>query len=437
MFLQFFFLRGVRNIATTGIWKVTTRLDNVLAYIIDSKKTSVTDEMVHQLHSVDKMNDLRETNCYVTGINCNPEIAYEEMMMTKQQFNKNSGILGFHAFQSFEKNEVSAEQAHEIGVKLAKEMWGDRFEVVVSTHLNTNHYHNHFLINSVSFVDGKKYYDNRVNYARIRELSDSLCEEYNLSVLKEKKCKRSNINYRNYYNKYVNSNNYYSVAKEDVDRAIVLSNSYQEFESLMRIMNYDIIYRNTDTISIRHKDFNKNIRLSRSFGKDYTISKIKERIKLEHDTKISFFKERKFNYKKCKGLAGIYLYYCYLLGMFSNKRRVYKVPYSLRADVKGMDSISKQTELLVSNNIETYEQLFSFRKDKVTQLNSLLTERTKLKSNKLVGTNEDKIAFLSLQIKTLRNDIKLCDKIEDRSIQIKSNIEEYENGKEVVKNAIR
>ena len=241
MFLQFFFLRGVRNIATTGIWKVTTRLDNVLAYIIDSKKTSVTDEMVHQLHSVDKMNDLRETNCYVTGINCNPEIAYEEMMMTKQQFNKNSGILGFHAFQSFEKNEVSAEQAHEIGVKLAKEMWGDRFEVVVSTHLNTNHYHNHFLINSVSFVDGKKYYDNRVNYARIRELSDSLCEEYNLSVLKEKKCKRSNINYRNYYNKYVNSNNYYSVAKEDVDRAIVLSNSYQEFESLMRIMNYEII----------------------------------------------------------------------------------------------------------------------------------------------------------------------------------------------------
>lgn len=123
--------------------------------------------------------------------------------------------------------------------------------------------------------------------------------------------------------------------------------------------------------------------------------------------------------------------------MFSNKRRVYKVPYSLRADVKEMDSISKQTELLVSNNIETYEQLFSFRKDKVTQLNSLLTERTKLKSNKLVGTNEDKIAFLSLQIKTLRNDIKLCDKIEDRSIQIKSNIEEYENGKEVVKNAIR
>ena len=188
---------------------------------------------------------------------------------------------------------------------------------------------------------------------------------------------------------------------------------------------------------IKFNDFNKNIRLSRSFGKDYTISKIKERIKLEHDTKISFFKERKFNYKKCKGLAGIYLYYCYLLGMFSNKRRVYKVPYSLRADVKEMDSISKQTELLVSNNIETYEQLFSFRKDKVTQLNSLLTERTKLKSNKLVGTNEDKIAFLSLQIKTLRNDIKLCDKIEDRSIQIKSNIEEYENGKEVVKNAIR
>ena len=64
-------------------------------------------------------------------------------------------------------------------------MWGDRFEVIVSTHLNTKHYHNHFVINSVSFKDGKRYYDKRETYARLRQLSDSLCEEYGLSVLKE------------------------------------------------------------------------------------------------------------------------------------------------------------------------------------------------------------------------------------------------------------
>ena len=50
---------------------------------------------------------------------------------------KKSGILAFHAYQSFAKGEVTPEVAHEIGVKLAEEMWGDRFEVVVATHLNT------------------------------------------------------------------------------------------------------------------------------------------------------------------------------------------------------------------------------------------------------------------------------------------------------------
>ena len=69
-------------------------------------------------------------------------------------------------------------------------MWGDRFEVLVSTHLDKAHYHNHFVINSVSFVDGKKYYDNRENYKRMRDLSDSLCQKYRLSVIEHPQQKR-------------------------------------------------------------------------------------------------------------------------------------------------------------------------------------------------------------------------------------------------------
>ncbi|WP_178095770.1 relaxase/mobilization nuclease domain-containing protein, partial [Pseudomonas sp. Kh7] len=87
-----------------------------------------------------------------SALNCSVETAEEEMVLTKKRFNKTGGILGFHAFQSFKEGEVSPEIAHEIGVKLAEEMWGDRFEVVISTHLNTKHYHNHFVINSVSFL---------------------------------------------------------------------------------------------------------------------------------------------------------------------------------------------------------------------------------------------------------------------------------------------
>ena len=118
-----------------------------------------------------------------------------------EDIKRREAYFGFHAFQSFAKGEVTPEIAHEIGVKLAQELWGDRFEVVVTTHLNTNCIHNHFCLNSVSFKDGKKYYDNHSTYALMRATSDRLCEEYNLSVLQEKKCEKSKIDYSKFYKK--------------------------------------------------------------------------------------------------------------------------------------------------------------------------------------------------------------------------------------------
>ena len=87
-------------------------------------------------------------------------------------------------YQSFVEGEVDAATAHEIGIKLAEEIFGERYEVVVATHLNTDNVHNHFVINAVSFVDGKKYNDCKSTYAKIREVSDRLCTEHDLFVIK-------------------------------------------------------------------------------------------------------------------------------------------------------------------------------------------------------------------------------------------------------------
>lgn len=97
--------------------------------------------------------------CYVTGINCIPETAAEQMTMTKKRFRKEGGNVAFHVYQSFRPGEVTADQCHQIGVELAQKLWGDRFEVIVATPLNTNCLHNHFVINSVAFRDGKRYND--------------------------------------------------------------------------------------------------------------------------------------------------------------------------------------------------------------------------------------------------------------------------------------
>lgn len=144
--------------------------------------------------------DKTEKKFYTTGINCEVENAIEQMIATKKKYKKEKGILAVHAYQSFTKGELTTEVAHEIGVKLAEEKWGDRFEVVVSTHLNTQCIHNHFVLNSVSFKDGYKYYSNLENTALFRKTSDDICDEFGLKVLDEKNCK-SGIDFENFYKK--------------------------------------------------------------------------------------------------------------------------------------------------------------------------------------------------------------------------------------------
>ena len=93
------------------------------------------------------------------------------------------GRLAFHAVQSFKPGEVTPEECHALGVQLAKQMWGNRFEVVVSTHLDKEHLHNHFVINSVSWADGMKYDNRKSDIEHFRELNDAICKEHGLSII--------------------------------------------------------------------------------------------------------------------------------------------------------------------------------------------------------------------------------------------------------------
>lgn len=94
---------------------------------------------------------------FVTGINCDAQRAYEQMTAVKERFGKKSGNVAYHAYQSFKPGEVTPEQCHAIGLELARELWGSDYQVLVATHLDRNHLHNHFLVNSVSFRTGKKF----------------------------------------------------------------------------------------------------------------------------------------------------------------------------------------------------------------------------------------------------------------------------------------
>ena len=433
--------------AVTQIWKVNN-LKRVIDYTTNAEKTvkdiSVYKE-VHNGKEYDNLDYESEEQCFVSGINCSPKTAYKEMMITKHQFNKTGSIQGFHSFQSFKEGEVTPELAHKIGVKFASEMWGDRFEVVVSTHLNTDHIHNHFVINSVSFVDGKRYYDTRSSYATIRRLSDMICEEYGLSVIREKPT-RKKINYDNYFKGSIRRLNYYTIAKEDLDRAIMEAYNYEDFENLMRCMNYTLTYR-VGKLSIRKGNYKRNIRVERMFGEDYSKDNIIDRISKTYSPREPFIEEygtskRKVyakDYKKHKGIVALYLHYCYLLGVFKPKERFNKLTPEMRLEVYKMERYSEETRLLVRENIETHEQFFAYKKniedkyiDLVKKNKSLWYEHKKVKTSDEKENILKQIENLNNDIIPLKNEYELCKKIEEDIDKISDNLKKQE--KEMIKN---
>ena len=134
------------KMATTKIWAIKDSLSRVVNYAKNPEKTLFSDlkQVLMYAENSEKTIDENEKTMYVTGVNCKAKTAYEEMNFVQKKFDKCTGNIAYHAYQSFKTGEVSPELAHKIGVELAKEMWSE-YQVVVATHFNTGTYHNHFV----------------------------------------------------------------------------------------------------------------------------------------------------------------------------------------------------------------------------------------------------------------------------------------------------
>ena len=173
--------------AVTSVWAIKGRVDNMIRYIANPEKT-IDWETAESFHKIENAvqytaDELKtEELTYVSYINCTPNHAVEQFMSTKRNWGKLGGRACYHGIQSFKPGETTADEAHAIGVALAQELWGDRFEVVVATHCNTDCYHNHFVFNSVSFVDGyNAEVREREQQATAKELAvdiDRLCRDH-------------------------------------------------------------------------------------------------------------------------------------------------------------------------------------------------------------------------------------------------------------------
>ena len=361
-----------------------------------------------------------------------PDTAFYEMQNVKKQFFKTKGIECFHAYQSFATGEVTPEQAHKIGVELAKQLWGDKFQVIVSTHLNTDNIHNHFVLNSVSFVDGKRFCNTKKDYALMRITSDKLCEEYGLSVLKKEEK----------YNKYATSELYKVLMKDSIDYAIANARDYDEFIKILQDLDYVVTDRN-NTLSIRREPYKRNTRIERQFGNEYSKENIFRRI-LETQPEYPYSPDlyllinrsynrynehKKRSYAKKGSIRWLVFYYEKLFGINTEntlKSNVTKLTPYLIQEIKKMDEFSKQAEFLVKYNIETDEQLLDFKKSAYNKLAPLTSERENLwKKHKRAKTDDEKarienqIVEISKKITPISEDIKHCQNILDRMEKIR------------------
>lgn len=251
--------------AVTKIWTIKDSLQRVLDYAANPNKTEY-DALAQTLHYAenDAKTKLNESAQLVTGIHCRADHAWEDMRAVQERFGKTDGVVALHAYQSFREGEVTPEQCHEIGVALARKVWGRRFQVLVATHMNTDNLHNHFVINSVSYVDGKKYEQRRSQYAEFRAASDKLCREYGLSVVEQPKAKEPAR---------------YARMREAIDQACEDASTAEDFRRELYRQGY--IFGsdpNRKYATIRARDGGRAVRLYR-LGEEYDLPAIDDRLR--------------------------------------------------------------------------------------------------------------------------------------------------------------
>ena len=454
--------------AVCEIWGVRGRLDHPIDYAENPEKTANPKYTEADLQAmVDVMEyatnkDKTEQRYFVTGVNCDPTTARDEMMIAKAQWNDESEIVCYHGFQSFKHGEVTPEQAHEVGVKLAQKMWGDRFQVIVATHLNTDCLHNHFVVNSVSFTDGKHYHDNKANLRLLRQRSDELCREYSLSVIEHPSGRKKP--YALYQAEKQGLPTRDNVARQAVDEAISKSFTLKDFDRYMAEMGYRCSFDpNRKYWTIIGRGWKRPKRLYK-LGEDYTNERIMERIRENsYAVKFARFTEPQKQIKvyrlkgslsgarKIGGLRGLYLHYCYKLGILpkGRKQNYAKLHYLLKDDLMKMDAITKEARLLCRCHIDTAEQLLSYQGSLETERDELTEQRKGLysQSRKLDGKEKEavktQISDISKRLGEIRKEVRLCEGIAARSDTLKEKLqavradEQETKRKELMKNEYR
>ena len=432
--------------AITKILPVRGQLKGCLDYAANPQKTEYLNTAdMQRLMNYTQNGDKTEHQLYVSGFNCDPQNAYYLMQATKRRWGKplDSGNVGYHIIQSFKPGEATPNQVHEIGCEFARRFLADRFECTVSTHLDKGHLHNHIVVNSVSFMDGRMFRNDFTTYYRgIRAISDELCRENRLSVVEADGHGKS---YGEWKHEKEGSPTLRGMVKADVEMAIATADSFTGFIAELQQMGYEIKYGPKVThMAVRHKDAQRNIRLDKispCFSEDALRSHFQELRKLPPamqqqykrqtapepprwqpkepampiHSRARYRSKPNHNCHKITGFMACYYRYCALL------RKAYKgnvnkrCYYLLRDDFLRYNRYRRQCDFLWEQRITTLDELLICKESMQVEYDALTAQRKTLYRSKGKVTSTDrseKIQVLTARIRKLRRDIATCANIE-------------------------
>ena len=413
--------------AITKIWKVASRLDTSVRYIINPDKTSLAldTKTASDVETYITNPDKTENALYVTTYNCGSDKAYERMMKTRARFGKKvrkDGVLAYHLVQSFKDFEATGEIAHKCGKELVERLFADGYEVVLATHLDHDHLHNHILFNAISFKTGRKYRNNFKDYfIDIRGISDEICRKNCLSVIENPK--RKGMHYAEWDAQRRGKPTIRGQVRSELDEIIKSSYTMRDFWKILEERGYVI---NRRGVNITHVSFTppfgkRPIRFS-NLGEGYTLEDIQERIiatrngiKTATPSELSKKVYRKgmvrpLKTKKLKGFMALYFHYLYLFKVIQKKKTPQRVSFFMRDELIKLERYQKQFKFLYKNEIGTVTELEEYQKKTEEKITDLTNKRQELYKSKSEDA-EEIISEINKEISALHKDVRICKSI--------------------------
>ena len=417
----------------------------MIEYTENPDKTTAKEYLDDDLSSVLKYaekDEKTDRRLFVAGINCSVQRAYEAMTAVKRRFGKTGGIVAWHGFQSFQAGEVTPEEAFAIGKETARRMWGDKYQVVVTVHLNTDNLHCHFVVNPISFKDGSRFQNKIYNHRLLREISDQVCRERGKSVL-EHSGFYGGKSRGAYWAEKKGHPTHRDMLARDVEYCLSVSYTRKTFYQQLRGLGYEI---DETRMSVKGKGWERAVRLR---GLGYTNEVIDRRLNRNFSYGYSFVgqvwnthlpKKNKsvllasiahelgYQIEHSHDLAEIYIDLLFLI-IIEALRAVKEIKNAvimsveLRHQVKDLTTLIEDHRFLQTTGLRTIPQLDRYMEDTQTKIAELERERSLLRNKVRRETDPEILAdnravrseITNKHIQPLRKNLKRAQKIREKS----------------------